>query len=81
MNSVIEKIANALSSQTIQDWVSGKTVPTIKTDNVVTVSDPTLKTAGLYIIGGLIASAIIIGGIVAWAIRSATKRITAPRGY
>lgn len=81
MNSVWEKIANALNSQTIQDWVSGKVTPTIKTDNVVTVNNQTLQTAGMYIVGGFIASAVIISVTIAIVIRSAAKRITTPRGY
>ena len=75
MANWLEKIAYALSSQQLQDFVSGKTSPTIKTENTVTVDNKTIDRAGVWIIGGFVGSAILIGFFIKWGTSSAAKYI------
>lgn len=75
MANWLEKIADALSSQQLQDFISGKTSPTIKTENTVTVDNKTIDRAGVWIIGGFVGSAILIGLFIKWGTSSAAKYI------
>lgn len=75
MASWIDKIVDGLSSQEIKDFISGKTAPTIKTDNTVTVDNKTIDRAGAWILGGFIGSAVLIGLFIKWGTSSAAKYI------
>jgi hypothetical protein len=75
MNQIWEKVVNILNDQQIKDFFTGKTSPTIKTENVVKVDEATLNKAGMYILGGFVSSALIIAFVIAWAIKSSAKAI------
>lgn len=75
MSNIWEKVVNVLNDQQIKDFFSGKTSPVIKTENVVTVDAKTIQQAGIYIVGGLVLSALVTATIIAIAIRSAFKSI------
>lgn len=77
MNAIWEKIVNVLNDQQIKDFFSGKTSPVIKTENVVKVDTATITLAGKWIVGGLLASALltslIIGLFIKWALKPVSR--------
>lgn len=73
MANFLDKLVEIMSADEIKNFISGKTSPTIKTDNKVSVDTETLKTAGMYILGGFITSALLIGGIIVIGIRWSLK--------
>lgn len=73
LDDTLKKIVDVLSSKELQDFATGKSSPTIKTDNKVTVAKETLTTAGGWILGGFIASAAMISTAIFFAVRSGVK--------
>ena len=73
MANFLDKIVDVLSADEIKNFISGKTSPTIKTDNKVSLEPETLKTAGMYILGGFISSALLLGAIIVIGIRWSVK--------
>jgi len=77
MANWIDKVVDGLSSQELKDFISGKSTPTIKTENSVTLDQKTLDRAGAWILGGLIGSALLIGLFIKWGTSSAARYIVA----
>lgn len=75
MNQIWEKVIAVLNDQQIKDFFSGKTSPVIKTESVVKADAETLKTAGMYIISGLVASGVVVGVFILIAGNMVVKAI------
>ena len=76
MNAIWEKIVNVLNDQQIKDFFSGKTSPVIKTESVVKMDPSTITLAGQWIVGGLLASAVVTGLIIGLFIKWAMKPVS-----
>lgn len=78
MANILDQLAGVLDSQTLKDFISGKTKPEVTVNTNVSLDEPTVKLMGKYIFlaftGSFIVLSLMFYWVMRWSIIAAFRR-------